>query len=351
MTPLQQPPKKGRLVKTIYAVIGFTLVLLGLLLFADGFGSLEPAPERAPTSSASPMASGEPLQPLPPTPELAQEKLLLGEKLFSEPRLSATNTVACISCHNLARGGADTRRYSNGVNNTPGIINTPSVFNASLNFVQFWDGRAPTLEAQAAEPLLNPAEMASNWVDLLRKLKADPQYTRDFAALYEDGITQTNVINALVTFERSLVTQNAPFDRYLKGDRSALTAFEIEGYRRFKDYGCASCHQGNNVGGNMFQRFGVMADYFATRPVTRADLGRFNVTGKEEDRYVFKVPSLRNVAVTAPYFHDGSAATLEQAISVMGRYQLGRELTPEDIRALAAFLRTLTGEWRGRALQ
>ena len=338
--------------KALWATVCVALALLGLLLLLGGFDTSESSTTVAPPSGvAHRVGNGEPLQPLPPTPELAPEKVSLGEKLFYEPRLSGSNSVACTSCHNLAHGGADVRRYSTGANNTPGVVNTPSVFNASLNFAQFWDGRATTLEQQAVEPLLDPNEMAASWASLLAKLQADPNYVQAFNAIYSDGITQANLIDALVTFERSLITQNAPFDRYLKGDHAALNALEIDGYRRFKDYGCASCHQGDNIGGNMFQRFGVMANYFATRALTRADLGRFNVTGREEDRYVFKVPSLRNVAVTAPYFHDGSATTLEQAVTVMGRYQLGRELSPEDVRALSAFLRTLTGEWRGRPLQ
>ena len=338
--------------KAIFGAICLALALLVLSVAAGWFRDTAPdTPVPSQVAEAHPVGSGEPLLPLPPPPELPQDKVLLGEKLFSEPRLSGNNTLACVGCHDLSRGGADPRRYSIGIKGSPGLIHAPSVFNASLNFAQFWDGRVATLEQQASEPLLDPQEMGSNWASVLDKLKADAQYQHDFSALYHDGITQTNVVDALVTFERSLITQNAPFDRYLLGDRGAINALEIDGYRRFKDYGCVSCHQGNNIGGNMFQRFGVMADYFANRPVTRADLGRFNVTGKEEDRYVFKVPSLRNVAVIGPYFHDGSAKTLEQAITVMGRYQLGRELTPDDIRALSAFLRTLTGEWRGRALQ
>jgi cytochrome c peroxidase len=274
----------------------------------------------------------------------------LGERLFRDTRLSSDDTVACVSCHDLERGGMDGQRVSTGVAGARGGINAPTVFNASFNFVQFWDGRAATLEEQAAGPIHNPLEMASNWEQVLAKLRADPEYPARFAASYRDGLTAANVADAIATFERSLVTPDAPFDRYLRGDAGALTADALEGYRRFKAYGCTSCHQGSHVGGNLYQRFGVLRDYFTGRPVTREDLGRYNVTGREEDRHVFKVPSLRNVALTAPYFHDASAATLDEAIAIMGRYQLGRELSTEDRRLIAAFLHSLTGMWQGRPL-
>ena len=175
--------------------------------------------------------------------------------------------------------------------------------------------------------------------------------TARFAGLYPEGVSATAILDAIASYERTLLTPNSRFDRFLDGDERILTPLELTGYRRFLDYGCASCHQGVALGGNMYQRFGVMQDYFAGRPVSPSDLGRYNVTGKEEDRHVFKVPSLRNIAVTAPYFHDASAGTLEEAVAVMGSYQLGRELGSEDIRSLSAFLRTMTGEWRGKRLQ
>jgi cytochrome c peroxidase len=193
--------------------------------------------------------------------------------------------------------------------------------------------------------------MASNWAEVLPKLRADAGYTKAFAALYPAGITPETVVDAIATFERSLTTPDSRFDRYLWGDRDALTPHEIEGYRLFRELGCTSCHQGVLLGGNMFQKFGVMRDYFADRPTTTADLGRYNVTHREEDRYVFKVPSLRNVAITAPYFHDASANTLEQAVIVMARHQLGREITQRDADTIATFLRSLTGQWQGKPLE
>jgi cytochrome c peroxidase len=190
--------------------------------------------------------------------------------------------------------------------------------------------------------------MGSNWDEVIVKLRADAHVRHEFRQIYPDGITAANIVDAIATFERVLLTQNAPFDRFLRGDQQAIDARTKAGYRRFQDLGCASCHQGVNIGGNMFQRFGVMVDYLGRpgrkQPATAADLGRFNVTGRDEDRNVFKVPSLRNVALTAPYFHDGSAATLDEAVAIMGRYQLGRDLTKEEIASLVAFLSSLTGE-------
>lgn len=341
------------LVRKYYAVAVLLLLATALILTlavppqTDDHGqSLSAATENP---DAAPHA--EPISPLPPAPALPADKIALGERLFMDPRLSRDNSLACAGCHDLAKGGTDRRRYSVGVGGAIGSINAPTVFNSGFNFVQFWDGRAASLETQAAGPIHNPVEMDSTWDQVLAKLRADHTYHQAFERVYADGLTAANVVDAIATFERSLVTPDSPFDRYLRGDADALTADEREGYRRFKEFGCASCHQGVHVGGNMYQRFGVMEDYFAGRPDTPGDLGRYNVTGRDEDRHVFKVPSLRNVALTPPYFHDGSAATLEEAVAVMGRVQLGRDLGAEDKRLIVAFLRTLTGQWRGKPLK
>lgn len=291
------------------------------------------------------------LLPLPAIENQADAKVLLGQRLFSEKRLSQNDTIACISCHDLAAAGDDQMAVSVGVDGKFGVINVPTVFNSSLSFVQFWDGRAATLEAQAAGPVHNPVEMNSNWAEVIAKLNQDDSYRSEFSQIYRDGITSASIVDAIAAFERTLLTPNSRFDRFLSGDKNALDALEQSGYQRFLDYGCASCHQGAGVGGNMFQRFGVMDDYFAGRPPKKADFGRYNVTGREEDRYVFKVPGLRNVALTEPYFHDASAPTLEEAVLVMGRYQLGRELSGDDVKAITAFLGSLTGEWQGRPLR
>jgi len=289
--------------------------------------------------------------PLPPVPGLPPEKVAVGGRLFFDKRLSADNAISCASCHDFARGGADRLPVSVGVGGKTGPINAPTVFNAALNFVQFWDGRAASLEEQAAGPVHNPLEMASSWREVIPKLLQDAYYPAAFGKLYPDrGISGETIVDAIAAYERTLLTESR-FDRFLRGDTTALSQLEQAGYQRFLDYGCASCHQGALLGGNMHQRFGVMGGYFEGRSVSEADLGRYNQTRREEDRHVFKVPSLRNVAVTAPYFHDASVNSLEEAIVIMARYQLGRDLPGADVIALSAFLRSLTGTWQGRELQ
>lgn len=339
--------------KRFLALLGIIVSLLLYFLWSNPATPSAPSARSGEPADSPPSASKiglSPLLPLPPLPALAPDKVALGKQLFHEPKLSHNDSLSCASCHDLQHGGVDHQRVSAGINGKLGDTNAPTVFNTSLNVAQFWDGRASTLEEQVAGPLLNPQEMGSTWTEVLTKLNADRTYQQAFRRSYADGITIANVVDALVTFERSLITHGARFDRYLNGDKHALTAVEIEGYRRFVDHGCVSCHQGAGIGGNMFQYFGIMADYFKDRPSTRADMGRFNVTGLEADRHVFKVPGLRNVALTAPYFHDGSANTLEKAVHIMGQYQLGMELSNEDTHYITAFLRTLTGEWEGKML-
>ncbi|MCF7532969.1 cytochrome-c peroxidase [Pseudomonas petrae] len=293
----------------------------------------------------------EPLTPLPLPPVQDPAKVELGRKLFNDVRLSVNASVSCASCHRLATGGADDRPFSMTASGQLEPVNTPSVFNASLNAKQFWDGRADTLEQQIEAVVQSPREMGNDWRAVIVTLGNDSVYQADFKAAYADGVSAANAQNALASYERTLLTPDSRFDQYLRGDTSILTTDEKYGYQRFKEYGCVACHQGVNIGGNMFQKFGVMGDYFAARGyVTEADLGRYRVTGDEDDRYVFKVPSLRNVAVTAPYFHDASAATLADAVDVMFKYQLGRLPSEEDKRLIVLFLKTLTGQWQGKPL-
>lgn len=294
----------------------------------------------------------EPITPLPLLLKLDAAKVALGGRLFHEPRLSGDDTVSCAQCHDLNHGGVDHAVHSHGVGGKEGVINAPTIFNSGFNFRQLWDGRAETLEEQIDGPLLNPAEMASNWPQVIAKLNMDADYRKAFSATYPDGITPTNIKDAIGTFERSLYTPNSRFDRFLRGDKSALNSTEQAGYMMFKEIGCVACHQGMNVGGNLFEKIGIMGDYFAARGhLTRADLGRYNHTGIEAHRFEFKVPSLRNVALTAPYFHDGSAATLEEAVRVMAKYQLGMDLNEAEQRLISDFLRTLTGEYQGVPLK
>ncbi|MDR2874893.1 MAG: cytochrome-c peroxidase [Methylobacillus sp.] len=297
--------------------------------------------------------SNEPIQPLPPVPKLDPGKVALGQRLFNDARLSKNNTISCASCHVFTMGGSNGQAIALGVNSAKGVVNTPTVFNSGLNFRQFWDGRAASLEEQAAGPINNPIEMASNWPEVIGKLTKDTALSAEFKKLYPDeGVSAKSITDALAVYQRTLLTPNSRFDKFLKGDTKALTADEQRGYQLFKSYGCVACHQGMNVGGNMFQTFGVMGDYFAQRGnQTNADLGRYNVTHKESDKHVFKVPSLRNVALTAPYFHDGSAKTLNDAVNVMFKYQLGREGSAQDKELIIKFLNTLTGELNGKPLQ
>lgn len=295
--------------------------------------------------------AAEPISALPPAPSLDTRKVALGEALFKDRRLSKDNSLACVSCHDIDAGGADGLALPVGVGGARGKVNAPTVFNSSLNFRQFWDGRAATLEEQAAGPVHNPVEMASNWGEVIAKLRQDKALSTKFQQVYGTSINAQGIQDAIATFERTLVTPNSRFDRYLNGDTVAMNAEELQGYELFKRHGCSSCHQGVNIGGNMYQVFGVMGDYFSKRGnPTEADLGRYNVTRKESDRHVFKVPSLRNVAVTAPYFHDGSAKTLEQAVEVMFIYQLGRPVEPRERELIVKFLHSLTGEYRGKTL-
>jgi cytochrome c peroxidase len=301
--------------------------------------------------AAQPVESNEPIQPIEAIPNLDPRKVALGRKLFGDPRLSHDNQISCATCHILQQGGADGKARSIGIYGAEGIINAPSVLNSGFNFSQFWDGRANTLERQMEGPIESNIEMGSSWPEVLAKLRESPEYTLAFRRIYNDGVQSGHVKDSLAEFERSLSTPNSRFDRYLRHDAQALSTEEQEGYQLFKSLGCASCHQGVGIGGNMYQKMGVVVPYFTNAThIRRADRGRFNVTGDPRDMFMFKVPSLRNVALTAPYFHNGSAATLADAVRTMGKYQLGRPLGDRDVDLIVAFLNTLTGELDGKPL-
>jgi cytochrome c peroxidase len=302
---------------------------------------------------ANPVWAGEPISPIPLDAEskLDSRKVALGELLFNDKRLSKDNSISCASCHNLLMGGVDGTQVSTGINGARGPINAPTVFNSGFNFRQFWDGRAKSLEEQAAGPVHNPLEMGSSWPEVLPKLDNDGALVAQFKEVFADGVQPKNILDVIATFERSLTTPNSRIDKYLRGDNDALSGDELKGYQLFKSYGCISCHQGMNVGGNMFQVFGAMNNYFSVRGnITTADFGRYNVTKDPADKHVFKVPSLRNVAMTSPYFHDGSVNTLPEAVDVMFRYQLGRTAPQADKELIIKFLHTLTGEYKGKQL-
>lgn len=307
------------------------------------------------------VTTGADFAPLPMTVQVDPKRARLGEQLFHDPRLSGDGTVSCASCHVLELGGHDGRQVSVGIGGALGKRNAPTVWNAAFNFRQFWDGRAENLQAQVEGPIHDPVEMGTTWARIVSTLQGDNRLVAAFNAAYGRGPDPKSISDAIATFEQTLTTPDSRFDRFLRGDESQLSELEREGLELFTTYGCSACHQGMNVGGNMYQRFGVMNDYYANhenetqvaaasaRTKTAApsgakpDLGRYLVTGKDRDRYRFKVPSLRNVALTAPYFHDGSIKTLEQAVEIMASYQLGMPVAEEEITAIVAFLKTLTG--------
>ena len=295
----------------------------------------------------------EPIRPIDLSLPVDKAKAELGFLLFHDTRLSVDNTVSCASCHGLNTAGVDNKQYSEGVEGQLGGVNAPTVYNAVYNFVQFWDGRAVTLAQQAAGPPVNPVEMASpNFDQIIAKLKRDRKMVRAFKALYPEGITEATITDAIEQFERTLITPNSRFDKYLRGDAAAITAEELAGYELFKEYSCATCHVGQNLGGESYELMGLRKHYFADRglELTEEDNGRYKQTKEERDRHRFKVPGLRNVALTWPYYHDGTRTTLKEAVCDMGTYQSGVALTDEEEDKIVTFLNTLTGEYQGEVL-
>jgi cytochrome c peroxidase len=295
-------------------------------------------------NSSESLQIDDPIRPLPEKVDVDPDKLALGKRLFFDPRFSRDNKVSCASCHDFAKGGADGLARSIGVDRRAGSINAPTVFNTAYNFRQLWNGKAETMEDQIDMAISHPKVFDTSWAEIIDKLSRDDQLVRHFKSVYPNGLNRRNITDALVTYERALITPSR-FDAYLRGNPNAITAEEKLGYSKFKSYGCVACHQGINVGGNMFQAFGVVRPFLKrSEAVDDTDLGRYLVTGRDADKFVFKVPSLRNVAQTAPYFHNGSAQTLEEAVDVMLRYQLGRTASREDKALIVKFLNTLSGE-------
>lgn len=286
--------------------------------------------------------------PFPKENPTTPEKVALGKLLYNDPRLSKSHAISCASCHNLGLYGADGRSVSVGHKGKTGVRNSNSSLNADFQVAQFWDGRAKNLEEQALGPMVNPVEMANDsHEDVVKTLRSIPGYMEPFKKAFPDEkspITIQNAVRAIAAFERTLTTPSR-FDAFLKGDIKALTAKEREGLSLFMDRGCKTCHNGIGVGGGMFQKIGVIKP----NPNTK-DLGRYVVTKNEADRYVFKVPILRNVAETAPYFHDGSVWGLQEAVKMMAELQLGLRLNQDEIGKIAAFLESLTGDLPMEAL-
>jgi cytochrome c peroxidase len=289
----------------------------------------------------------EPIQPIKPVTVSNPAMVELGKKLYFDPRLSRSGAISCNSCHNLSMGGSDNLKSSIGDKWQQGPINSPTVLNAAMNVAQFWDGRAQTLKEQAGGPIGNPKEMAFSHELAVQVIGSIPQYVREFEGVFgAPGVDIDKVTTAIAAFEETLVTPNARFDKWLNGDQAALTPDEIAGYRLFRGSGCVACHNGPAAGGKSFQKMGVVERYATENPAE----GRISVTRNDADRFKFKVPTLRNVELTYPYFHDGAAETLPQAVETMGRVQLGKRFSSGDNEKIVAFLKTLTGDQPSFAL-
>lgn len=290
--------------------------------------------------------NNEPITPIKPPAQINLGMVELGKKLYFDPRLSKSGIMSCNTCHNLSMGGTDNIPTSVGDKWQQGPINAPTVLNSSLNVAQFWDGRAADLKAQAGGPIANPGEMAFTHTLALNVLESIPQYVREFKVVFgKDKIDIDQVTLAIAEFEKTLVTPNSRFDQWLLGKADALTSDEKAGYKLFKESGCIACHNGEAVGGNSFQKMGVVESYKGNMPD-----GRAAVTGKDADRFNYKVPTLRNVEMTYPYFHDGAVNTLSEAVDTMGRLQLGKKFTKDENAKIVAFLKTLTGDQPNFAL-
>ena len=283
----------------------------------------------------------EPIRPIQPLKNINPAQVELGKKLFFDPRLSLSGNISCNSCHNLSLGGVDNMRFSIGHNWQKGSINTPTVLNSGLNLAQFWNGRAADLKEQAEGPISNPFEMASNHVLAAEVLSTIPGYVVEFKQVFgDDNISIDRVTTAIAEFEKTLITPNSRFDQWLLGDKTAISDYELSGYQIFKTSGCVACHNGPGVGGQSFQKLGIKAVYETDHPAQ----GKADVSGKASDINVFKVPLLRNIELTFPYFHDGGAATLEEAVDTMARVQRGLTFSRDENARVVAFLKTLTGD-------
>ncbi len=315
------------------------LALTSLLTLAASTAALH-----ADALSDSYLAMFRPLPSEAPSPqnELSQARIDLGRMLYFDNRLSKGSKISCNSCHMLERYGQDNLPFSPGHDGKLGGRSSPSTFNAALHLAQFWDGRAPSVEEQAKGPVLNPIEMGvPDAATAVALLKSIPGYVEAFKAAFPgeaDPVTYDNFGKAVGAFERKLVTPSR-WDDYLKGDKNALSAAELKGYETFAKVGCATCHNGSAVGGAMYQKLGLVKAWPDLK-----DNGRMDATKQESDKHMFKVASLRNVTETAPYLHDGSVKTLEQMVSMMGEYQLGKKLSDEEVTSIITFLKALKGD-------
>ncbi len=317
-------------------------VLLAATLFAAQASAMEwqALPDTAPAPADNPTT---------------EAKVELGKMLYMDPRFSSTGTVSCNSCHNVMEGGDDSRSVSMGVHGKTGGRNAPTVWNSAFHSVQFWDGRAPLLEDQAKGPVANPVEMGMEDVETaMDRVRKIPGYKAYFdRAFGEDSMTVENAARAVAAFERTLVTPNSPYDQYVKGDKKAMTEQQVRGMNTFASSGCTSCHSGaafngpqQKLGEGFFTKFPTFTDSdYVARYRLAEDKGRQEVTGESADANMFRTPTLRNTTDTAPYFHNGSVNDLGEAVRVMAKTQLNKDLTDADVEDITAFLGALTGEY------
>jgi cytochrome c peroxidase len=325
---------EGKMRFKVQAILGFSGMLAAAAVWAGGASMpAVPVPQDNPGSPA---------------------KIVLGKQLFFDTRLSKDHSISCNSCHDVNKGGVDGQAFSKGVGGQLGGRNAPTVLNAAFHSVQFWDGRADSLEAQAKGPLVNPKEMAMpNHDAVVAEVKSIPGYAKEFEKVFgKDAINIDNIAKAIAAYERTLITLNSPFDRFQKGEKNALNAEQKKGWELFQSTGCVACHSGPHFSGpampagtGFYQKFPTMENTdFDKKYGFSKDLGRFEVTKKEEDKHMFRVPTLRNVALTAPYFHNGAVDNLPEAVKVMGKLQLGKDISDADAKSIAAFLASLTGK-------
>jgi cytochrome c peroxidase len=279
------------------------------------------------------------ITPIPQNIDYNIQKAKLGKALFFDTRLSKNNDMSCNSCHNLYKGGDDNLRYPIVNNKQIGDINSPTVLNSRFNFTQFWDGSAKNLKEQVSKSITNPIEMSNKFSDIINILKQDDNISKKFYAIYEHKITKDFIVDAIVEFEKALTTPNSNFDKYLNGDSNAISQDEKDGFSLFKYYGCIACHNGVNIGGNLYQKASISMEN-----MDKNNLGRYNITKDEFYKYYFKVPSLRNISKTSPYFHTGNTKDLKSAITIMFKYQLGVEPSKKDVDKIYIFLKTLDGK-------
>lgn len=334
-------------------IYSIPILALAVIMWGPQIHAMNDTQVRSPPLYSSAQLSAEPIQPIPKQANVNKNIAALGEDLFEDTRLSESN-VSCRSCHNLDTSGNDGLKVSINIKGGNDNMNTPTIFNASLNPLLTWYGRNKTLEEQVDNVISNKKHMNGNWKKIIQNLKKDDHYINQFNSNFSDGITRSNVKFSIASYERTLITPDAPFDDFLRGNSDAISSSQKDGYKLFKQYGCISCHQGINIGGNLHAKLGTFSNPFTNQifdaEKRKFNLGRYNLTKEEKDKHVFRVPSLRNVEVTSPYFHSGGITDLTMAVKFMAKYQTGRDINNNDALLITEFLRSLTGKYKNKTL-